>query len=149
MRRGARISDRGRDPPTAGAPPAAPSGKLVAVSPTRKPDRGERLLADRLRRREPGVPEELHARYARVTFGYPLHALGDRGAAEDVQQQVFLQVWRRGATFDPWRASPATWILTIARSRAIDHLRRRVPGTVKTRMARGLQRVRMLLEAGA
>lgn len=42
-------------------------------------------------------------------------------------QQVFLEVWQRGPSYDPERASLLTWVMTIARSRAIDHLRRRVP----------------------
>ena len=56
-----------------------------------------------------------------------LRLLGDRAAAEDVQQQVFTEVWRRAGDYDPRRAGLLTWVLTIARSRAIDHLRRRVP----------------------
>jgi RNA polymerase sigma-70 factor (ECF subfamily) len=107
-----------------------PSGKLPVMSaapPARAPDLGERRLAARLREREPEVLTELYARYGRLTFGYLLRALRDRGAAEDVQQQVFLEVWERGPSYDPRRSSPATWIMTIARSRAIDHLRRRVP----------------------
>jgi RNA polymerase sigma factor (sigma-70 family) len=46
------------------------------------------------------------------------------------QQQTLLEVWRRGHDYDPKRASLATWLLVIARSRAIDHLRRRVPEPV-------------------
>jgi RNA polymerase sigma-70 factor, ECF subfamily len=53
--------------------------------------------------------------------------LGDRGAAEDVHQQVFLEVWQRAPGYDPYRASIFTWIMAIARSRAVDELRRRVP----------------------
>ena len=45
-------------------------------------------------------------------------------------QQTLLDVWRRGPDYDPQRASIATWLLVIARSRAIDHLRRRVPEPV-------------------
>jgi RNA polymerase sigma-70 factor (ECF subfamily) len=44
-----------------------------------------------------------------------------------VFQQVFLEAWQRGARYDPERAAPLTWLMAIARSRAIDHLRRRVP----------------------
>jgi RNA polymerase sigma-70 factor (ECF subfamily) len=112
-------------------PTLAPrSGKLPGVSaapPARAPDLVERRLAARLRERDPEVLAELHERYGRITFGFLLRALQDRGAAEDVQQQVFLEVWERGPTYDPRRSSPVTWIMTIARSRAIDHLRRRVP----------------------
>jgi len=84
-------------------------------------------LAARLRRRDRTVLAELYGTYGRATFGFLVRALGDRDAAEDVQQQVFLEAWQRGPGYDPHRASPATWLMTIARSRAIDHLRRRVP----------------------
>jgi RNA polymerase sigma-70 factor, ECF subfamily len=90
-------------------------------------DRSDRRLLRLLRRRDPAAVHELYERYGRTTFGFLLRALPDRGAAEDVQQQVFLEVWERGATYDPKRASLLTWIMTITRSRAIDHLRRRVP----------------------
>ncbi len=93
----------------------------------RRPSREERRIAARLRRRDRTVLGELYAEHGRMTFGFLLRALGDRGAAEDVQQQVFLQAWQRGAEYDPRRASPATWLMMLARSRAIDHLRRRVP----------------------
>jgi RNA polymerase sigma-70 factor (ECF subfamily) len=100
---------------------------MSAAPSARAPDLGERRIAARLRERDPEVLTELYARYGRLTFGFLLRALRDRGAAEDVQQQVFLEVWERGPTYDPRRSSPSTWIMTIARSRAIDHLRRRVP----------------------
>ncbi len=70
---------------------------------------------------------EIYDQYGRLTYGYLTRALGDAAQAEDVQQQVFLEVWQRGPTFDPTRASLATWIMTIARSRAVDQLRKRVP----------------------
>ncbi len=109
---------------------SAPSVKLPPMSAApsaRAPDLGERRIAARLRERDEDVLGELYERYGRLTFGYLLRALRDRGAAEDVQQQVFLEVWERGGSYDPRRSSPSTWIMTIARSRAIDHLRRRVP----------------------
>jgi RNA polymerase sigma-70 factor (ECF subfamily) len=93
----------------------------------RRPSRAERRLAARMRRRDRTVLAELYAAHGRATFGFLVSALGDRAAAEDVQQQVFLEAWQRGATYDPQQASPATWLMMIARSRAIDHLRRRVP----------------------
>jgi RNA polymerase sigma factor (sigma-70 family) len=56
-------------------------------------------------------------------FGVCLRILKDRGEAEDVLQEVFVTVWRRAASFDPGRASPITWMVAIARNRAIDRLR--------------------------
>jgi RNA polymerase sigma-70 factor (ECF subfamily) len=56
-------------------------------------------------------------------FGVCLRILHDNGEAEDVLQDVYITVWRRAETFDPDRASPITWLVAIARNRAIDRLR--------------------------
>ncbi len=53
-------------------------------------------------------------------FGVCLRILKDRSEAEDVLQDVYVTVWRKAATFDPGRASPITWMVAIARNRAID-----------------------------
>lgn len=90
-------------------------------------DREEQRLARRLAERDPAALEEAYARYGRATFGFLLNALRDRATAEDVQQQVFLEVWQRAPKYDPARGSLFTWIMLMARSRAVDQLRRRVP----------------------
>jgi RNA polymerase sigma-70 factor (ECF subfamily) len=56
-------------------------------------------------------------------FGVCLRILNDRSEAEDLLQEVYVTVWRKAASFDPERASPITWLVTIARNRAIDRLR--------------------------
>ena len=56
-------------------------------------------------------------------FGVCLRILNDRAEAEDVLQETYLTVWRRAGGFDPARASPITWLVTIARNKAIDRLR--------------------------
>ena len=58
-------------------------------------------------------------------FGVILRILHERGEAEDVLQEVYTTVWRKAAEFDATRASPVTWMATIARNRAIDRLRAR------------------------
>jgi RNA polymerase sigma-70 factor, ECF subfamily len=75
----------------------------------------------------PPALEGIYQEYAPTVLGYLINVLGDRGIAEDVHQQVFLEVWQRAPGYDPERASVLTWVMTIARSRAIDQLRRRVP----------------------
>src|SRR4051812_39696296 len=56
-------------------------------------------------------------------FGICLRILGDTQEAEDALQDVYVSVWRRAASFDASRASPITWLATLARNRAIDRLR--------------------------
>ena len=56
-------------------------------------------------------------------FGVALRILGERSEAEDVLQEVYVTVWRKAADFDAGRASPMTWLIAIARNRAIDRLR--------------------------
>jgi RNA polymerase sigma-70 factor (ECF subfamily) len=89
--------------------------------------REDRLLPDALRAGDARALETFHARYGATIFGYLLHVLRERAAAEDVFQTVMTEVWRRSARYDADRGSLATWSLTIARSRAIDELRRRRP----------------------
>jgi RNA polymerase sigma-70 factor (ECF subfamily) len=105
----------------------APAARPTAVIGDRGGDRAERRLAARLRKGDPDALAEAHRAYGGLVLGYLRRALGDQGAAEDVHQEVFLEVWRRGPGYDPDRASLGTWIMLIARSRAIDHLRRRIP----------------------
>lgn len=77
-----------------------------------------------MRRRDPSATDALYREYGNTVLAYLLRTLGDRGAAEDVRQQVFAEVWERADSYDPDRAGLLTWILMITRSRAIDHLRR-------------------------
>jgi RNA polymerase sigma-70 factor (ECF subfamily) len=101
---------------------------MVAFAETRRPVNSiDRRLARRLARRDRDALSDAYDRYGAATFGLLVGMLRDRGAAEDVLQQVFLEVWRRAGSYDPARAGLLTWIFTIARSRAIDELRRRVP----------------------
>jgi len=66
---------------------------------------------------------DVYSRTSAKLFGVCLRILGDRGEAEDVLQEIYLNVWRRAGSFDPNRASPITWLATLARNRAIDRLR--------------------------
>lgn len=69
--------------------------------------------------------ESLYARYGTIVFGMVYRLLGDRQAAEECTQDVFVAVWRGAASYDEGRSRVTTWVLTIARNRAIDVARRR------------------------
>jgi RNA polymerase sigma-70 factor (ECF subfamily) len=66
---------------------------------------------------------QLYDRYRLILFGLLMRILNNREEAEDVLQEVFLQVWRRAKDFDENRGRPFTWLVTLARSRGIDRLR--------------------------
>jgi RNA polymerase sigma-70 factor (ECF subfamily) len=116
---------------TIGAPPVYLSfaGVIDYLMPvlTRRAEPDEQVLADRLRERDEVALSDVYELYSRPVFGFLNRFTGDRSAAEDIQQQVFLEVWQKASRFDPGRGSLLTWIMTIARSRALDHSRRRVP----------------------
>lgn len=71
----------------------------------------------------------LYDRYSSIVYSVALRVLADTGAAEDVLQEVFLQLWRNPGAFDSSRGSLGPWLAVIARNRAIDALRRRQPVT--------------------
>jgi RNA polymerase sigma-70 factor, ECF subfamily len=66
----------------------------------------------------------LYRAYSGELFGFALNALGERGAAEEVVQEVFTRAWRHAATYDPGRGSVRTWLYQIARHAIIDTRRR-------------------------
>jgi RNA polymerase sigma-70 factor (ECF subfamily) len=65
----------------------------------------------------------LYTRYKIILFSLILRIVHSQPEAEDVLQEVFLQVWRKASDFDEARGRPFTWLVTLARSRAIDRLR--------------------------
>ncbi|HVI08787.1 MAG TPA: sigma-70 family RNA polymerase sigma factor [Candidatus Binatia bacterium] len=86
-------------------------------------------LVTGLKAGDQGAMAQLYDRYSSVVYAVALRVLGDTGAAEDVLQEVFLQLWRKPGAFDAARGSLASWLAVITRNRAIDLLRRRRPET--------------------
>jgi RNA polymerase sigma-70 factor (ECF subfamily) len=67
--------------------------------------------------------ELFYERYAPLVFSFAMRLVQERSDAEDLLQEVFLQVWREAGNYSPERGTPEAWIITITRSRAIDRLR--------------------------
>jgi len=87
-----------------------------------------RLVA-RIRAGEQDALSDLYDRYSSVVYGVALRVLQDAAAAEDIVQDIFLQLWRKPDAFDSSRGSLVAWLAVIARHRAIDRLRQRRPET--------------------
>ncbi len=88
------------------------------------PASDETLLA-RIRGGDGDAFAALYDRHAPRVLGLIVRLVGDRNEAEDVLQETFWQVWRQAAAWRPERGAAVVWIGMIARSRAIDRLRRR------------------------
>jgi RNA polymerase sigma-70 factor, ECF subfamily len=82
-----------------------------------------------LRTGDQGAMAQLYDRYSSVVYAIALRVLGDTGAAEDVLQEVFLQLWRNPSAFDAARGNLGSWLAVVTRNRAIDSLRKRRPET--------------------
>src|SRR5579862_330335 len=87
-----------------------------------------RLVA-RIRAGDQPAMSELYDRYSRVVYAVALRILQNAQAAEDLLQDVFLQLWRNPDAFDASRGSMPAWLAVISRNRAIDRLRQRRPET--------------------
>jgi RNA polymerase sigma-70 factor (ECF subfamily) len=83
------------------------------------------LLMRRLQSGDRAALAELYDRHAALAYGVALRILRHAEDAEDALQESWVQVWNRSDSFDPARGSVAAWVITIARSRALDRLRRK------------------------
>jgi RNA polymerase sigma-70 factor (ECF subfamily) len=82
-------------------------------------------LIERMRSDDTGeAVRALYRSYGGELFGFALNALGDRGTAEEVVQEVFTRAWRHAGAYDPARASVRTWLYQITRHAVIDARRR-------------------------
>lgn len=87
------------------------------------PDDAE--LMQGLLQHEPDALEKLHARYRTILKSVILQVIHDDADAEDVLQDVFMQLWDRAGTYSPEKGKLLGWLVTLARRRAIDRLRQR------------------------
>ena len=102
-------------------PKAYPQKRLL--HPEQAPDTIDLKLLSAIAARDEQALARLYDRYRVILFGLILRILHSREEAEDVLQEVFWQVWRRASDFNSERGRPFTWLVTLARSRAIDRLR--------------------------
>jgi RNA polymerase sigma-70 factor (ECF subfamily) len=75
--------------------------------------------------------EQLYAATRAKLYGVVLRILKRHDLADEVMQETYLKIWGSAGSFDPARASPITWMVTIARNRAIDLLRKRSEASIE------------------
>jgi len=82
------------------------------------------LLMRRIAEGDAGAVRTLYDRHAGLVYSVALKMLRNRDDADELVADVFLELWRKSARYDPTRAAPSTYIVTLARSRCIDRQRR-------------------------
>jgi RNA polymerase sigma-70 factor (ECF subfamily) len=95
-----------------GNDPSSPAGRPAEEDLLRRTSLGET-----------GAFEELYRLFASRVYGIARRVVRDPAQAEEVAQEVFLEVWRRAGRFDAARGSAASWVLALAHSRAVDRVR--------------------------
>jgi RNA polymerase sigma factor (sigma-70 family) len=97
---------------------------LAALIPTANREVSpDAMLVSRLLQKDAGAFEQLYDRHSRIVYGLLLRILQQAGTAEEVAQDVFLQLWRNAGQYDESRGPFLPWLLTLARNRALDTLR--------------------------
>jgi RNA polymerase sigma-70 factor (ECF subfamily) len=86
-------------------------------------EREDRDLIGRMASKDAAALDAFYSRYNRLAFSLVFRIVGSREDAEDVLVDVFWQIWQQAARYDPSRGKPIAWLLTIARTRAIDSVR--------------------------
>ncbi len=81
-------------------------------------------LVERIVHKDTDALSSLYDRYSRLVFSVALKILSNQEAAEEVTQDVFVQVWHKADTYNAFQGKLITWITSIARNRAIDQYRR-------------------------
>src|SRR5437868_543405 len=83
----------------------------------------DRDLIRRMASKDATALDEFYEHYNRLAFSLVLRIVGNRSNAEDVLLDVFWHVWQQSSRYDPSRGKPLAWLLTIARTRAIESCR--------------------------
>ncbi len=83
----------------------------------------DQKLIDQVKNGDKSAFKEIYARFSQVTYNLALRILKDKEDAEEVVQEIFLQIWNKAYSYDPDRGAVSTWVVNIARSRSIDKLR--------------------------
>lgn len=80
-------------------------------------------LLRRVAQRDRAAFEELYSRYSNVLYATALKFLKEDADAQDVVQDVFIQIWDKAKLYDPAKGKPLTWAMTMTRNRSIDRIR--------------------------
>jgi RNA polymerase sigma-70 factor (ECF subfamily) len=96
---------------------------FIGMSDDKRIEQQDREWIQRMASKDANALDSFYSRYNRLAFSLVLRIVNNREDAEEVLTEVFWQVWQQAPKYDPFRGKPVAWLLTIARSRAIDRVR--------------------------
>jgi RNA polymerase sigma-70 factor (ECF subfamily) len=85
----------------------------------------DEALMQAITARKQSALRELYNRYGKTLKAVVTHVVHEDAEADDVLQEIFLQIWKDASHYSPQAGKPLGWVVTLARRRAIDRLRRR------------------------
>ena len=104
-------------PPTGAGTAARPRARMASISPQAK------ALVHEMAEGRLAALERFYDSYIQLVYNLVLRIVRNPADADEVTQGVFLQAWRDARRYDPARGTPEAWLVTLARTRAIDALR--------------------------
>lgn len=120
--------------PTDGGSPDGPRLRAVPAEPSAPDPRAEAdALLRAVARGDEAAFERLYGIVAPRVYGLARRVLRDPAQAEEVTQEVLVEVWRTAARFDPARGSATAWVFTMAHRRAVDRVRSEQAGAERAR----------------
>ena len=87
-------------------------------------DLTDEQLMEQLQQRDPVALEYLYDRHSAIVKSLGMKVVHNEAEADDLVQEIFMEIWNRAAGYDPAKGKPLGWIVTLARRRAIDRLRK-------------------------
>src|SRR5437867_379188 len=94
----------------------------------------DETLMRKIVRHKPDALAELYDRYSGILKAVIMRVIHDEAEAEDLLQEIFLQIWQQAGHYSAEKGKPLGWIVTLTRRRAIDRLRKRQAYTRATEL---------------
>ncbi|NKR32830.1 sigma-70 family RNA polymerase sigma factor [Rhodococcus hoagii] len=108
---------------SSGGDDSCPADNVQLVAVRRAESDELRILLTRIASGDEAAFASFYDRTGPRVYGLVLRVLRDPGFSEETTQEIYLQVWKSAATFDPGRGSPLSWLMTLAHRRAVDRVR--------------------------
>lgn len=107
------------------SPPSCVTPAVARVQPPSALDLTDEHLMEMIQAKQPDALGHLHDRYASMIKALVMKVLHNDAEADDMLQEIFVEIWNRAPSYDPSKGKPLGWMITLARRRGIDRLRKR------------------------